>query len=579
MKIFIGLKWFFKKEKKSYFIGILSLGAVAFLNLLSPKIMGDIVDNINKQTLTKTALIYNLVSLILIAVAIYLSRYIWRIFIFGASFRLERSLRQSLFEHFTKMSSTFFHEHRTGDLMAHATNDLKAIQRVAGGGILMLADALITGISTLLAMALFVNWKLTLIAIVPMPLMIIGSQYLSKKIHNAFIKAQEAFSSLNDRTHESVNGIKVVKTFGQEKEEIEVFKNQTEDVYKKNMLVSYFDAAFDPMITIVFLLSFIFVIIASSYFIKNGEMTLGNLTTFISYTYILIWPMLAFGFLYNIIERGNVSYDRIKVLMDIKADINNIEKPIKVIPNGNIKVNIKSFNYPNNQEVKLQNINFELLKGETLGLVGKTGSGKTTLIKLLLRDYDNYKGNIQLDNEDIKNYEISHLHQSIGYVPQDQFLFSASIMDNIRFGKMEAKMEDVIKVAKIACVHDDIMGFANQYETMVGERGISLSGGQKQRIAIARALLLNPELLILDDSLSAVDAKTEEAILTTLKETRKDKTTIIAAHRLSAIKHSQEILVLEDGHIIERGKHQELIESKGWYSTIFNKQEFSKEEN
>ena len=577
MRIIRELKWFFKKEKKAYIIGILSLVVIAVCNLLPPKIMGNIVDRINSQQLTKQELLLDIIFLVILALSTYALRYVWRICIFGASFRLEKSMRQDLFDHFTKMSPTFFHEHRTGDLMAHATNDLKAIQRVAGGGILQFADALITGISTLCAMAFFVNWKLTIIAVIPMPLMMIGARFLGKKIHAVFYKAQEAFSNLNDKTHESINGIKVTKTFGQEKEEIDVFKEQTNDVFKKNMAVSYYDAAFDPLITVIIMICFVAVLLVGALFIQDGTLTIGDLVTFISYIHTLVWPMLAFGFLYNTIERGNVSYERIEKLLSIPQDIKNIEHPICEIPSGDIVVNIGEFHYPEDTNTTiLKDIQLHLKQGSTLGIVGMTGSGKTTLLKLLLRDYDSYLGEISINHQNIKNYELGHLHQSIGYVPQDQFLFSATVKENICFGKPDASDQEIMEAAKKANIHEDILGFSKQYDTVVGERGVSLSGGQKQRIAIARALLLNPELLILDDSLSAVDAKTEEAILHNLKTARKNKTTIISAHRLSAIKHAQEIIVLHNGEISERGTHLELLKNDGWYLDIFERQEFSK---
>ncbi|MFV0394489.1 MAG: ABC transporter ATP-binding protein [Coprobacillaceae bacterium] len=572
MRIFKELGWFFKEEKWSYFWGIAALFVIAILNLIPPLIMGELIDLIDTNTLTTNTLITTLVYIILLAFIVYALRYVWRICIFGASFRLERKMRSNLFVHFTKMSSSFYHEHRVGDLMAHATNDLKSVQRVAGGGILQFADALLTGISVIIAMAVSINWKLTIIALLPMPLMIIGSQVLSKKLHTTFTKAQEAFSSMNNRTHEAVSGIKVTKTFGQEEAEIRRFGEETEDVYQKNMAVTKYDAAFDPLITIVIVLCFIFVFIAGAIFIDNGDITIGQLVAFVNYIHLLVWPMLAFGFLYNTVERGNVSYERIKTLLNIEADIKNKENAITIPPKGNLVVKLDSYIYPDEELPVLQNINFSLKQGETLGIVGKTGAGKTTLIKLLLREYDSL-GRILYDGKDIKEYHLDTLHQCIGYVPQDQFLFSTTIEDNIRFGNMDASIKEVQEAARIACVHEDIMGFEEQYQTIIGERGVSLSGGQKQRIAIARALLLNPEILILDDALSAVDAKTEEAILDALKKNRQNKTTIIVAHRLSAIKHAKLILVLEEGKIEERGDHPTLIKNNGWYADIFNKQE------
>ncbi|MDF9823674.1 ATP-binding cassette subfamily B multidrug efflux pump [Breznakia sp. PF5-3] len=573
MKIFKHLSWFFKQEKKAYISGIFALFIIAVINLIPPKIMGDMIDEISSKSLTKESLIISIVILLVNAALIFVMRYVWRICIFGAAFRLERILRLRLFEHFTKMSASFFQKYRVGDLMAHATNDLKSIQRVAGAGVLQFADAVMTGCSVLFAMMFGIHFKLTLITLLPMPLMIIGSQLLSKRLHTTFTVAQQAFSSMNNRVHESITGVKVTKTFGQEKEEVEKFHDETMDVYKKNMKVVIYDAGFDPLIEVIVVLCYIFLFVFGAQFIQSGEITVGNLVTLVNYMNMLIWPMLAFGFLYNTIERGNVSYERIQNLLIIKPDIKDKENAIDEVPSGNIEFEVKKFTYDPKLKPVLQDIIFTLPQGETLGVVGKTGAGKTTLIKLLLREYDHYQGTIIFGSHEINDYKLNSYHAAIGYVPQDQFLFSSTIEDNIRFGNTHASHEDVIAAAKMAAVHDDIIGFSEGYDTVIGERGVSLSGGQKQRIAIARALILNPEVLILDDSLSAVDAKTEEMILEALKENRKGKTTIIVAHRFSAIKHSHLILVMDEGKIVERGIHDELITKDGWYGKIYDQQE------
>ena len=572
------LFWFFKKEKWSYIIGILSLLLIAVLNLLPVKIIGRLTDYIDTHTLTAELLFFYVVSLLVLALAIYGLRYLWRICIFGVSMKLEKKLRNDLFSHFTKMSAAFYHNNRVGDLMAHATNDVKSVQRLAGGGVLQAVDAIMTGVSVLCAMAFTISLKLTLVAIIPLPLIIFGSQFLGKKLHSTFFKAQEAFSDMNNRVHETVAGIKVTKSFGQEEQEIKKFINDTEDVKQKNMVVAKYDSFFDPLITMVITLSFVLVFVYGLKLMQNNEISTGDMVSFISYIYSLIWPMMAFGFFYNNIERGSVAYERIEKLLSVNEDIINHENAITELPKGKLVVNIKSFCYPDSPQTKvLDKFKFSLNSGETLGLVGKTGSGKSTLIKLLLREYDNYVGKIKYGEYQLVEYDLLYLRKAIGYVPQEQFLFSMSILDNIKFGKPEATFEEVEKVAKIAAIHDDIMEFSDKYETMVGERGVSLSGGQRQRLAIARALLLDPELLILDDSLSAVDAKTEEAILNSLKNNRQNKTTIISAHRLSALAHAQLILVVEGGCIIEQGTHQSLMENEGWYAMVYHQQELSKE--
>ena len=578
MKIVKRIGWFIVEEKWSYIFGVGALGVIAFLNLIPPRIIGNIMDHMVNQDLDHKTLVMYVIALIAVALAMYGMRYAWRIFLFGASFRLERKMRLSLFKHLTKMAPSFYQNYRIGDLMAHATSDIRAIQRVAGGGVLQLADSLLSGSFILIAMIFTINWKLTLIVLLPMPIMIIGSQYLSKKLHHAYSKAQESFSNMNNRVHESISGVKVTKTFGQEALEVERFKEESEDVFNKYMRVSQYDILFNPMVMFVVVACYILIFTYGIQLIKAGEITTGLLGTFITYMHTLIWPMMAIGFLFNTIQRGNASFDRIEKIMNEKEDVVNYDDALKEMPKGVLDFKVDSFNYPDTEtQIALKNIHFELGEGETLGIAGKTGSGKSTLIKLLLREYDLENGYIRIGDVDLKDYDLISLRQAIGYVPQDNFLFSMSILDNIRFGRPDASLEDVMSVARIADVHDDIMGFEEGYETLIGERGVSLSGGQKQRVSIARALLLDPQILILDDSLSAVDAKTEEKILSELKKTRKNKTTIIAAHRMSALKHAEIILVLDSGNVIEKGTHTELMSQKGWYSNIYNQQEFTKE--
>ncbi len=578
MKIIKRIGWFIVEEKWSYIFGVMALAALALLNVISPRIIGILMDQMIESTLTYESLVMYALALVAIALTMYGMRYIWRIYLFGASFRLERKMRLSFFEHLTKMAPSFYQNHRIGDLMARATSDIRAIQRVAGGGVLQLADSLLSGTVTLFAMAFTIDLKLTLAVLLPMPIMIIGSQILSKKLHSAFSKAQASFSNMNNRVHESISGMKVTKTFGQENLEIDRFKEESEEVYTRYMAVSRWDILFNPMVMTVIVSCYVIIFTYGVSLIKQGVLSTGMLITFTTYMHTLIWPMMAIGFLFNTIQRGNASFERIEKIMNEPEDVVNFEGSLKEMPIGDLVFNVDRFKYPDTEsQVALNDIKFTLKSGETLGIAGKTGSGKSTLIKLLLREYDVEEGIINIGGTNIKDYDLHCLRSSIGYVPQDNFLFSMSIMDNIRFGNPNATLEDVIEVAKIADIHESIMGFELGYETMMGERGVTLSGGQKQRVSIARALLLDPQILILDDSLSAVDAKTEEKILSALKKTRKNKTTIIAAHRMSALKHAEVILVMDKGVIIERGTHLELMDAKGWYADIYDQQEFTKE--
>ena len=573
MSIFKKLGWFFKQERKAYIIGVTSLILVSFLQIISPRVIGLVIDEISTGKLTVKRLAMWIGLLVVVGILQYLLRYIWRTNIWGSAAKLEKNMRRQLFHHFTEMDNQFYQKYRTGDLMAHATNDLTAIQNVAGAGILTFADSMVNGGVTILAMIFFVDWRLTLIALIPLPLLAFTSRKLGSKLHDAFKVQQEAFSSINDKAQESITGIKVIKTFGQEKEDIEEFDSKISDAIGKIKKVMRLDSLFDPLITLIIGLSYILTIIVGSSFIMSGDITIGQLITFIDYISMLIWPMFAIGRLFNVMEKGNASYDRVQELLSERSTIIEPDNAIKAPAKGDLAINIDRFSYDKSEHATLKDIAIHLSEGHTLGVVGKTGAGKTTLLKLIMREYDQYKGSITFGETDIRQYSFDSILNAVGYVPQDHFLFSMTIRDNIRFGEPRATQAQLEAAAELTAVHSDIKGMPEGYDTMVGERGVSLSGGQKQRLSIARAVITEPELLILDDALSAVDAKTEEKILRHLKEERQNKTTIIAAHRLSSVMHAEEIIVIDEGTIIERGTHQELLALNGWYTKMYEQQQ------
>lgn len=575
MGIFKKLSCYFKQEARRYFLGVVFLILVAIVQVIPPKVIGNLVDLMAAQKLTAKTLLIWLVVLFAAAILQYVFRYGWRTRIWGGAAKLERILRSRLFNHFMQMDTPFFQKHRTGDLMAHATNDLTAIQQVAGAGILTFADSIITGGTTIIAMIIFVDWRLTLVALIPMPLLAVASRKLGAHLHTAFGKSQAAFSRLNDKTQESVSGIKVIKTFGQETADTADFDRLVDKTVAINKKVNFVDALFDPVISLIIGATYVITIIYGGYLVSHKMITIGQLIAFISYIAALVWPMFAIGRLFNVLERGNASYDRVDQLLRETSTI--IEKPnaIQTLATGDLQYDVTRFKYPDDAKVILTDIHFNLPQGQTLGIVGKVGAGKSTIIKLLLREYDRYKGQIQIGGHDIQDYALDALLDSIGYVPQDNFLFSTDVRDNIRFADFEQDQAQIEKVANQSAVHDDILTFAQGYDTIVGERGVSLSGGQKQRIAIARAIMTNPEILILDDSLSAVDAKTEETILTNLKTMRARQTTIITANRLSSVMHADEIIVIDEGTIIERGQHAELLAQAGWYAQMWQKQQLN----
>ena len=571
MSIIQKLWWFFKLEKRRYLVGIVALVLVSVLNLIPPMVMGRVIDAITSGRLTQDELLLHLFYLLLAAFGMYYLRYVWRMYILGTSYRLGQIMRSRLFEHFTRMSPAFYQNYRTGDLMAHATNDINALTRLAGGGVMSAVDASITALVTLLTMLFSISWQMTLVAILPLPFMAYATSRLGRKTHKAFGESQAAFSELNNKVQESVSGIKVTKSFGYQSDELASFQEVNDLTFQKNLQTMKYDSLFDPMVLLFVGSSYALTLLVGAFMVQEGQVTVGNLVTFISYLDMLVWPLMAIGFLFNITQRGKVSYQRIESLLSQESPVKDPESPLEGIENGRLDYAIDRFAFED--EETLRDIHFSLEKGQTLVLVGQTGSGKTALIKLLLREYDVDQGAIYLNGHDIRDYRLADLRSLMGYVPQDQFLFASSILDNIRFGNPDLPFSAVEEATKLAQVYQDIQAMPEGFDTVIGEKGVSLSGGQKQRLAMSRAMILNPDILILDDSLSAVDAKTEFAIIDNLKETRKDKTTIITAHRLSAVVHADLILVMQDGRIIERGRHEDLLALDGWYAQTYQSQQ------
>ncbi|GKT03257.1 ABC transporter ATP-binding protein [Furfurilactobacillus entadae] len=575
MAIFRKLAWYFKTERRRYLRGVLGLLITALLGVIPPRILGDLVDLMGKRQLTGSRLALDLSLMVAVALGAYAARFLWRTSIWGGAANLERTLRERLYWHFMQMDASFYQRYRTGDLMAHATNDLSAIQRVAGGGILQFADSVITGGTTLIAMLVLVNWRLTILAVLPLPLIAVVARYLGTKIHVAFGESQAAFSRLNNKAQESIEGIKVIKTLGQEQQDEADFETQVKQTIAINRRTNRLDALFDPLVTIIIGLSYVATIILGGRYVTTGVISLGQLVTFIAYISMLIWPMFAIGQLFNTMERGNASYDRVNTLLHEQSSIVEKTAGLSAPAHGELTFNIDAFHYPDETGNQLTDVHFTLPAGQTLGLVGRVGAGKSSVMRLLLRQFDAYTGEITIGGHDIRNYTLDAYVGVLGYVPQDSFLFSSTIRENIAFAKPQATQAEIDAAAHIAAFDVEIATMPNGYDTEVGEGGVSLSGGQKQRLAIARALLVDPEVLILDDALSAVDAKTEAQILERLRAARNGKTTIIATHRLSAVVNADQILVLADGHVAERGDHATLVKAHGWYERMYEQQQLA----
>lgn len=571
--IFKKLAWFFKLRWKAYSIAVGGLVACSILSAIIPLVIGNTVDLMATGTLTWVSLRNNALILLVIGLVMYGLRYMWRSNLFTSSTLLESLMRNRLFDHFTKMDQQFYNKYRTGDLMAHATNDLNAIKFVAGGGIITLTDSISITIVTLFSMFFIIDWQLTLLTIIPFPLLIFVSRYLGKMMNETFRGSLKAFSSMNDRVQESVAGMQVIKGFGEEEDDYRDFTEATDNVVESNRKVNLINSAYTPTIEMITGLTSVLTIIFGAYFISQGRISIGDLMAYFSYLGNLTWPLLAAGRLMNTMERGNVAYDRIDDLLSQEAKVQTPVGGTDQLPFKHLDVNIESFTYPGASSPALKNIQFKLEDGQTLGIVGKTGSGKTTLFNLLLRYFDVDQGEIKYDGENVKDVDLTYLHDHVGYISQTNLLFSTSVRDNVSFGRPEMDQDGVEHYTKLASIHDDILEFTEGYDTEVGERGVSLSGGQKQRISIARTLAMEPDILYMDDAMSAVDAKTEQTILTNFKAERQGGISLIVTHRISSIMHADLIIVLEDGQISERGNHESLLAENGWYANMYNQQQ------
>jgi len=571
MSLFLKLSWYFKSQWRRYTVAIVMLLGTDVLEMLVPWITGQLIDQVVANTLSRELLLRYVVALISIAIVVYVMRYLWRVFLFYSSFQLAETMRQRLYTHMTRMAPGFFSRHRTGDLMARATNDISALEMTAGEGVLSGIDGLVTGVMVIAIMMIMIDWQLTLVALLPFPFMAWYFIVLGKRLHIGFKDAQERFSDLNDRVQESVSGIRMVRAFGREEIEDEQFLSIADKTAEANMRVAATDSLYDPAIFITVGSSFLLCIGMGAWQIEQGVLTLGQLTSFTMYLGFLIWPMFAYGWLLNIVERGSAAYERIQQLLETESPVQDTGA-LTCVGNNDVSIDIKSFTHFGSAMPVLHNISIELGSGQTLGIVGPTGSGKSTIVNLLLRYFDHPDCELKIGGVSLQDLTLQTLREQIALVPQDPFLFTATIAENIALGCPQASMEDIRAAADLAAIDSDIMRFPQGYKTLVGERGITLSGGQKQRIAIARALLLDAPILVLDDALSAVDIETERRILQHLKQVRTQRTSIVLCHRLSAVEDAEQIVVLNHGEIIERGTHGSLVQHKGWYAQMVDYQ-------
>lgn len=572
MSLLFELSWYYRQQWRRYVAAMIMLAIVSALNMVAPWLVGSVVDHIAQGTLTLALLWQTVAILVGTGLLVYGLRYLWRLMLYSASYKLGSILRQRLYQHWLGQSAVFFNQYGSGDLMARATNDVTAVEMSAGEAVLALFDGVLVGFMVLGVLFIAIDWRLAALALIPWPLMAYSFWRINNKLHDAFIDAQHRFSQLNDQTLEQVSAIRLLRAYGLEGRASQQFDEVADNARRANLRVAASEAKYEPVIFITMGVSFLIALAVGGWFIARNELTVGDLTRFTLYMGQLIWPMFAYGWLLNLLERGKVAYSRIQHILNTEPAIRfGANKQ----PKGDLAIHwrVETFSYPGHSQVALARFAGHLAPGNTLGIVGETGAGKSTFVQLLARQYEADQVEFSIGGVDIRSLDQQALRGLMTFVPQESFLFSTTIAENIALGNPQATHEQIMEAARLASVDKDILSFPEQLNTLVGERGVTLSGGQKQRIAIARMLLMDTPIVVLDDALSAVDVATEQKILRNLRGSLKARTVILVSHRLTTVEQADEIVVLKNGVPVERGQHRELLGHKAWYADMYRYQQ------
>ncbi|MFO7636057.1 MAG: ABC transporter ATP-binding protein [Clostridia bacterium] len=564
------LKDFISTRKWHYVFGILILVAASAIGLTIPKFLGLVMDGLKDGILSTGEIRRYLVFMAVFGFLVFVLKYFWRYLLIGSCRKVECHMREHLFAHLQTLPVSFYSNNKTGDLIAHAINDVQAIRITFGFGVVAIVEGVIINSVAIFFMAGTISPLLTLMALGPMPVLVFIMMRLGKRIRRKFTNVQKTYAGIAEKVQENITGIRVIKSFAQEKEEVDNFLRYNQDRVDAQMDLTKTSALMGPAVQISFGVSFLFFLLIGSELVVNGTISLGDYIAFNTYMLAILGPVTNISRIIEVWQRGIASFKRLDAIFKVKTDINDagaLEEVDRL--RGKIEIRNLDFHYPGSTDNVLKNIDVTIERGKTLGIIGKTGCGKTTLVNLLLRLYKVEDGKIHIDGTDINQIPLDVLRQKVGYVPQDNFMFSSTIRKNIEFFGAGYSEQEVEHAARMSGVYDSILTFPQKFDTMVGERGVTLSGGQKQRISIARAIIKKPSVLILDDSLSAVDSATEEEILGNMKVMLEGKTGIMISHRVSAVMHADEIILMDRGRIVERGTHGELMALKGNYHDIY----------